>query len=152
MPLPVSMSTLLKYESCLDVPFGDIIDYWDEVTHRGTDMPMVRALAMWDRYYLLVVLLNRPDALHPWIYARCREVERAPDGYLDIYGREHYKSTIVTYAGIIQEILRNPGITIGIFSHTKGIARAFLRQIKVELESNDRLKQLFPDVLYDNPQ
>lgn len=146
------MSTLLKYESCLDVPFGDIIDYWDEVTHRGTDMPMVRALAMWDRYYLLVVLLNRPDALHPWIYARCREVERAPDGYLDIYGREHYKSTIVTYAGIIQEILRNPGITIGIFSHTKGIARAFLRQIKVELESNDRLKQLFPDVLYDNPQ
>ena len=147
------MSTVaaVKYASCLDVPFAEVIDYWDEVTQRGRDLKMVRALAMWDRFYLLVVLLGRKDALHPWIYARCREVERHPDGYLDIYGREHYKSTIITYAGIIQEILRDPNITIGLFSHTKGIARGFLRQIKVELESNERLKRLFPDVLYASP-
>ena len=92
------MSTVaaVKYASCLDVPFAEVIDYWDEVTQRGRDLKMVRALAMWDRFYLLVVLLGRKDALHPWIYARCREVERHPDGYLDIYGREHYKSIIKT--------------------------------------------------------
>ena len=145
------MSAVLKYDSCLDVPFEDVIDYWDDMTRGGRDVSMIRALAMWDRYFLLVQLLNRPDALHPWIYARCREVERDTDGYLDIYGREHYKSTVVTYAGIIQEVLRNPAITVGIFSHTRGIARAFLRQIKVELESNTKLHQLFPDVLYQVP-
>jgi hypothetical protein len=35
-----------------------------------------------------------------------------------------------------------------IFSHTKGIARKFFRQIKRELESNDVLKQAFPDILW----
>ena len=141
-----------EYESCLDVPFEAVIDYWDTTTGGGRDLKMVRALALWDRYFLLVQIFGRKDLLHPWLYARCREVERAPDGYLDIYGREHYKSTIITYAGVIQELLRDPDITIGIFSHTKGIARAFLRQIKVELESNQRLKTLFPDVLYADPQ
>lgn len=141
-----------KYTTCLDVPFADIIEYWDDTTRGGTDLQMVRGLAMYDRYFLLVQMLGRKDALHPWIYARCREVEREPYGFLDIYGREHYKSTLITFAGSIQELLCNPEITIGIFSHTKGIARAFLRQIKVELEGNDRLKKLFPDVLYDDPQ
>lgn len=137
--------------SCLDVPFDSLFEYWDGVTKGGKDVSMIRGLALFDRYFLLVQLLGRKDALHPWIYERCREVERAPDGYLDIYGREHYKSTIITFAGVIQEVLKDPNITVGIFSHTKGIARAFLRQIKVELEGNDKLKKLFPDVLYSNP-
>jgi hypothetical protein len=115
------------------------------------DENAVRALCLEDRYYLLVKVFGREDLLHPWLYARCREVERNPDGYLDIYGREHYKSTIITYAGVIQELLRDPNITVGIFSHTKSIARAFLRQIKVELESNNILKLLFPNILYNNP-
>jgi len=42
--------------------------------------------------------------------------------------------------------------TFGIFSHTRGIASEFVRQIKQELEGNETLRQLFPDVLYDNPE
>ena len=111
----------------------------------------MRALALADRYYLLIKLLNRHDAWHPWVYARCREVEANPDGYLDIWPREHFKSTTVTYAGIIQEVLRDPEITVGIFSHTKHIATGFLAQIQREFESNEKLKVLFPDVLYAKP-
>lgn len=88
----------------------------------------------------------------PWLFDRCREVEDEPDGHLDLWSRFHYKSTIITYAGCIQEVLRNPEIKIAIFSVTQPIARAFLNQIKDEFESNDLLKIVYSDVLYQNPR
>lgn len=88
---------------------------------------------------------------HPWLLGRCHEVQKDPYGYLDLWAREHYKSTIITFGKTLQEILNNPDITIGIFSHTRPIAKGFLRQIKRELESNELLKALFPDIFWGNP-
>jgi predicted phage terminase large subunit-like protein len=100
----------------------------------------------------LVYVLGREDCNRDWLFARCREVQRWPDGYLDLWAREHYKSTIITYALTIQDILNDPDITIWIFTFTRPIAKAFLRQIKLEFESNATLKKLFPEILYDNPR
>ena len=133
-------------------PFSDLLAVWDRVDAKGTDQGAMRWLCTVDRYYLLVKVLSRYDVWHPWLYARCRQVESEPDNCLDLWAREHYKSTIITFAGIIQQLLIDPELTVGIFSHTKPIAKAFLGQIKRELESNALLKQLFSDVLYDNPQ
>lgn len=115
-------------------------------------MPLRAELGKADRYYLLVSILGRSDALHPWLYARCREVEREPGGYLDLWARGHYKSTVITFAGAIQEILNDAEITIGIFAHTRPISTAFLKQIKREFEQNTRLKLLYPDILWANPE
>ena len=62
-----------------------------------------------------------------------------------------HNSTIITYALTIQDILNNPELTVGIFSHTRPIAKGFLRQIKREFESNYTLQALFPDILFQNP-
>ena len=85
-----------------------------------------------------------------------------PDGYLDLWGRDHRKSTIITFGKTLQDILASHGEdplqewkgregTFGIFSHTRPIAKAFLRQIKHEAENNETLRDLFPDVMWEKP-
>lgn len=114
--------------------------------------PAQRKLCRSDLFFLLTVAFSRRDVDRDWLYERCREVQISPDGHLDLWARDHYKSTIITYAKTIQDILCDPEATFGIFSHTRPIAKAFLEQIKRELENNDYLKKLFPDILYHKPQ
>lgn len=78
-------------------------------------------------------------------------MQAKPNGCIDLWAREHYKSTIITFGLTIQDILNNPEITVGIFSHTRPIAKGFLRQIKREFEANENLKAWFPDILWANP-
>lgn len=112
---------------------------------------VARKLCLDDLFFLLVYGLHRVDADRDWIYQQVREVEAAPDGMLDLWAREHYKSTIITFAKTIQDILKDPELTVGIFSHTRPIAKGFLRQIKREFESNRALQELFPDILWETP-
>ena len=87
-----------------------------------------------------------------WIYDRCREVEAAPDGYLDLWAREHGKSSLITCAGVIQEVLIDPELTVAIFSSTQKSARKFLHQIKREFETNTILRHACADVVWEKPQ
>jgi predicted phage terminase large subunit-like protein len=112
----------------------------------------LRNLCRTDLYFLLRYACERKDLEHPWLFERCREVQGEPDGRLDLWARYHYKSSIGTFGLTLQDILNDPEETIGIFSHTRPIAKGFLRQLKRELESNDRLKRWFPDILWADPQ
>lgn len=116
-----------------------------------TEREVLAELARRDRYFLLRFILDRRDMEHQWLYDRVREVERDPDGYLDLWARDHRKSSIITVGGSIQEVLRNPDVTIAIFSHTKPIAKSFLAMIKREFESNRKLRELFPGLFWEKP-
>lgn len=115
-------------------------------------MAAMAALGRADLFFLLTRLMGRKDANNNWCFDRSKEVAANPDGYLDLWAREHYKSTIITVALSIQDILNDPEITIGLFSHTRANAKVFMGQIKRELEANDVLKRCYPDVLYYNPE
>ena len=110
-----------------------------------------------DLYFLASHILTTRSApyvenRHQWLYDRYREVQANPDGFCDIWAREHYKSTIITKDLVIFEIINNPELTYGIFSFKAPIAKQFLRNIMYELESNELLKALYPEVLWQNPK
>ncbi|MDR1684867.1 MAG: hypothetical protein LBR82_00220 [Desulfovibrio sp.] len=112
----------------------------------------LRKLLLNDVFFLLVYVLGRKDIDHDWLFDRCREVQASPNGHLDLWAREHYKSTIITVGMTIQEVLRNPEITVGIISYNQDIASSFLIQIKRIFEENRTLRWLFPDILWNDPQ
>ena len=116
------------------------------------DVDAMRELCTDDLFFLLTRGCKRMDIDKDWLYDRCREVEASPNGHLDLWAREHFKSSIITFGMTIKDILKDPNVTIGIFSHTRPIAKAFLGQIKTELEQNTFLRGLFSDILYENPK
>ena len=115
------------------------------------DVTLLRELCRKDLFFLLTVVCRRSDMRHQWVLDRVDEVQRQPDGYLDLWAREHYKSSIITFGKTLQDILLDPEVTVGIFSHTRPIAKGFLRPLKRELEQNVLLRELFPDIIWQNP-
>jgi predicted phage terminase large subunit-like protein len=128
------------------------IQFWNSFEQHAIDSgaanSAVRMLCLHDLFYLMVRVCGRNDLLHPFFFERCREVEKNPYGYLDLWAREHGKSSIITFGHSIQSILQDPNITIGLFSHTRPIAKAFLRQIMREFQENETLHAAFPDILW----
>lgn len=104
-----------------------------------------------DLFFLLVFVLKRVDINRKWLFERCREVQRDPDDHLDLWSRYHYKSSIGTFGMTIFDIINDPEITIGIFAYNSTLATEFLKQIKAELERNEDLPLLYPEVFYKNP-
>jgi phage terminase large subunit-like protein len=123
----------------------------DSLYSESDRVAAMRELCLTDLYFLLRYGCSRADVDNDWLFERAREVQSTPDNMLDLWFREGYKSTWITFALTIQDILNNPEITIGIFSHTRPMAKGFLRQIKREFELNENLKYWFSDILYQNP-
>lgn len=124
---------------------------------------VLRYLLRTDLFFLVWFGCGRADIFNKWFLARAKEVQKSPNGHIDLWAREHGKSTMITFGQTIQDILSSHGenpdpkwngreVTIGIFSYTKTLATGFLRNIKSEFENNDLLKSVFPDIIWENPR
>ena len=112
-----------------------------------------KKLAQTDLYFLfLFVLGGKKWADNDWTFNRCREIQKNPNGFIDLWCREHLKSSLITFALTIFDLLNDPELTVGIFSNTRPIAKTFLRQIMMELKRNEMLKALFPEIFYAHPE
>lgn len=126
--------------------FGDIANGLLEET------ATFKQLILTDLFFLIYFVMKVDVANHPFVVEACKEVELGPKTKtLELWAREHFKSTILTTAEVVQKLLKDPEKRFGIFSHTRPIAKGFLRGIKLLLESSELLKECFPEVLYMNP-
>lgn len=125
----------------------------DILAQKYSEVDAYRTLFQDDLWALIYFVLKVPIANHPFFINACREVQDGPkDLTLDLWGREHGKSTIITVGETIQEILNDPESTHCILSYNRSIATAFLKTIKQTFETSEILKELFPEILYDNPE
>jgi hypothetical protein len=112
-----------------------------------------RALVLDDLFFLVYFVLGIKIANHKFWVDACKDVESGPTSRtVDVWARCHGKTSVITIAETIQCICRNPNITVGIFSHTRPIAKGFLRSIKQALTQSEMLKAWFPDVFYADPE
>ncbi|MEN6429785.1 MAG: hypothetical protein ABFC80_02940 [Coriobacteriales bacterium] len=139
-----------------DLAMREALDGYRQALHgcktQRQRMDATRQLAERDLFFFARYVLKREDMEKPWVFARCREWQRENDGIADEWAREHFKSSIGSHAGISWGIIHDRERTYGIFSFTRPIAKAFLRQIKVECETNPLLHALWPHIFWENPK
>jgi len=115
---------------------------WDD---RGA----YRALIENDLFFIVNFILRIPIANHPFVVKMCREVEDGPKDFtLDVWAREHFKSSIITIAETIQHTLTHPNEATGIFSYVRPVAKMFLGSIKDVFQKERILSYCFPEVVY----
>jgi len=119
---------------------------------RKAEADVLRALCRRDLFFLLVYMCGRRDLDDDFHFARTRDIMAEPDGMMDVWCREHGKSSIITFGLSLQDVLKNQEERICIFSHTSKTAKGHMLPIKYEMEENNKLKKLFPDILYANPE
>jgi len=156
----------------------------------------VRFLCRYHLFFLLGCVCKRLHLLKDWTEQRAIDCQKCPNGQLQLWPREHFKSSIWTFGRTIQDILTSHGdksdpflvsrplldqiytyfypdqplatpvkkfvqldkftfkdeVSVGIFSATRTLAQAFLKEIMLEFENNELLQALFPDILYKNPK
>lgn len=111
-----------------------------------------RELVKHDLWFILQFIVQAGDCNKKFIVDSCREVQYGPKtNTLDVWAREHYKSTILTIAETIQDLCNNPDTTICILSYARHAAKVFLIQLKQILEQSEFLKWLFPEIFYADP-
>jgi len=157
--LQITPSPLKHYKTLQE--YFDFAQRLESFEDEMEKVKLNRLLCRTDLFWLIWFGCKRNDIAKQWLLDRCKEVEAAPNNHLDLWSRNHYKSTIITFGKSLQDILASHGddplpewdreVTIGIFSATRPLAKGFLRQIKQELETNQLLKSLFPDILHEKP-
>jgi phage terminase large subunit-like protein len=71
---------------------------------------------------------------------------------IDLWFREGWKSTFLTFARPLWELVLNKEERICIFSHTRNMAKSHMMKIKLEMENNEILWSAFPEIFFKNPK
>lgn len=115
-------------------PFDDAVA---RIRHRCLD----------DLFYLVTEVMYWGDrhkygAFHKWM---CDTVGKTPGTReLWLLPRDHFKTTILTIAHCVQQILRDPGVSALIVSRKDEHALLMSEEIRKQFVFNERMRALFP--------
>lgn len=114
---------------------------------------VMRELAKTDLYFLCKFIFGYKDMetktdIH---YRLCRELDEDPHRYLVLIFRGAFKTSI-GMAKCVQWLLQDPNAQIGIGSDIKLRADKRVWDLRDMIAQNDLLKELFPEIFYDNPE
>lgn len=133
------------------------VEQWETLIHAIGQLQKAEyyhvawVLARSSLYFLMRCVLStsewvneqgKPFIAHQYILDFCNDVQNDYDDVLDVAARGHIKSYTKTFAFPIWKLMREPELTVVIFSFTRALAKKFLNVIKMELESNELLKLL----------
>lgn len=116
-----------------------------------------RYLLTHDLWFFVFFCLKVPHFNHPFIVKACNDVQDGPRNMtLDLWAREHGKTTIITVGDSLrwklhQRVVNGYDERICILSYKRTLAKDMLRVIKTNCESNDYLRAHFPDVIPKKP-
>ena len=118
-----------------------------------------RSLILNDLFFVLYFIVrpfspgNEERVNHSFIVKMCNEIQDGPKDYtLDVWAREHFKTSIMTVAETIQYTLGNPGGATGIFAYARPVAKKFLFTIRDIFQSRGLLKMCFPEIVWKDPE
>jgi hypothetical protein len=139
----------LRYKHDYVALMKRVADGYEDEKGKWDELSVCRALILNDLWFLLYFGMGYKVANHPFWVNSCRELESGPGNFtLDIWAREHGKSSVITKGETVQFLLKYPDRSTGIFSYIKPLAKKFLFEIKETLNSNAFLNKCFPDVLW----
>lgn len=121
------------------------------------DISAYRWLILNDLFFVVYFVIGQGKANykkinHPFIVDACNEIQDGlKDATLDVWAREHLKSSCITIGETLQEVLKNPNSSTCIFSYARPVAKKFLFELKELFERNELLRTCFPDIIWDNP-
>jgi hypothetical protein len=116
---------------------------------RVVEASLLRSLILDDLWFIVYFVMGVKSANHPFVVRAAKEVESGPKDFtLDVWSREHFKSTLLTKAETIQDSLKDPEDSTGIFSAVRPLAKKFLFEIKETFQTSKLLQTCFPDIVW----
>lgn len=123
----------------------------DTAEQEKTRRYAIRKIAESSLFYFCVVVLNLYFVNNDYGYRLCLDVQYNKWNKLWVISREFFKSTIITEASTLWEIVNDPNQTYCIYSYKTDMAMKFLNVIKGWIENNALIRKLWPEIFWENP-
>ena len=133
--------------------YGEVAEHLNNCKASGDEegfYETMRWMSEQDLFFLCYFVLDLP-VNDPFLIARIYEVQNLHHFTVDLWSREHFKSSVLSFGLTIWQLIHNPEERICLFSHTRVMAKNHLRRIKQTLEQNIILHKAFPDIFFANP-
>ena len=133
--------------------YGEVAEHLNNCKASGDEegfYETMRWMSEQDLFFLCYFVLDLP-VNDPFLIARIYEVQNLHHFTVDLWSREHFKSSVLSFGLTIWQLIHNPEERICLFSHTRVMAKNHLRRIKQTLEQNVILHKAFPDIFFANP-